>query len=53
MLDDRAEFASWYYQRDPTHIAFYTMRTMSWLGRKMGWDVEFPVSNVTIFSKRV
>ena len=52
MLDDRAEFASWYYQRDPTHIAFYTRRTMSWLGRKMGWDVEFPVSNVTIFSKR-
>lgn len=51
MLEDRAEFASWYYQRDPTHIAFYTTRTMLWLGGKLGWDVEFPASNVTIFRK--
>ena len=51
MLEDRAGFASWYYQRDPTHIAFYTRRTMSWLGRKFDWDVEFPASNVTIFLK--
>ena len=53
MLDDRGEFASWYYQRDPTHIAFYTKQTMSWLGWKMGWEVEFPAPNVTIFMKAV
>lgn len=51
MLEDRTGFAAWYYQRDPTHVAFYTTRTMSWLGRKFGWDVEFPASNVTIFRK--
>ena len=51
MLDDRSGFGSWYYQRDPTHIAFYTKRTMEWLGETMGWDVEFPASNVTIFRK--
>lgn len=52
MLEDRTRFSSWYYQRDPTHIGFYSRRTMSWLGRKMGWDVEFPSTNVTLFQKR-
>ena len=52
MLEDRAEFASWYYQRDPTHVAFYTKRTMSWLAETMGWNVEFPAPNVTLFSKQ-
>ena len=51
MMDDRAEFASWYYQRDPTHIAFYSTITMLWVGRRMGWSVEFPAPNVTIFLK--
>ena len=52
MLEDREEFASWYYQRDPTHVAFYTKRTMSWLAETMGWNVEFPAPNVTLFSKQ-
>ena len=51
MMDDRAEFASWYYQRDPTHIAFYSTSTMLWVGTRMGWSVEFPATNVTIFLK--
>ena len=51
MLEDRAGFSSWYYQRDPTHIGFYSRHTMLWVGREMGWYVEFPSTNVTIFRK--
>ena len=51
IAEDRSEFASWYYQRDPTHIAFYSRRTMLWVGREMVWDVEFPSPNVTLFRK--
>ena len=51
MLEDRADFARWYYQRDPTHIGFYSRRTMLWVGCEMGWDVEFPSTNVTLFVK--
>ena len=51
MLEDRSGFSSWYYQRDPTHIGFYSTPTMLWVGREMGWDVEFPSRNVTIFRK--
>lgn len=51
MLEDRAGFSSWYYQRDPTHIAFYSRRTMLWVGREMGWRVEFPGANLALFRK--
>ena len=51
MLDDRSTFGDWYYQRDPTHIAFYTTRTMDWIAERMNWKVRFPADNVAIFTK--
>lgn len=52
MLEDRAGFASWYYQRDPTHICFYTRKTMSRIADLRGWTADFPTQNVTIFRRR-
>ncbi len=51
ILDDRSNFGDWRYQRDPTHIAFYTRRTFSWIAQQMGWDIEFPANNIAIFTK--
>lgn len=51
ILDDRSNFADWYYQRDPTHIAFYTTRTMNWIAERMNWNVQFPADNIAIFTK--
>ena len=52
MLEDRADFASWYYQRDPTHICFYTRKTMSRIADMRGWTADFPTQNVIIFRRR-
>lgn len=52
ILDDRSKFGDWHYQRDPTHIAFYTRRTLDWIAARMGWRVEFQVADVTIFAKQ-
>ena len=51
ILDDRATFPNWYYQRDPTHIAFYTTHTMNWIARAMNWQPQFPAPNIAIFTK--
>ena len=32
-------FSAWYYQRDPTHIAFYTSKTFEWLNKKFGLSI--------------
>ena len=51
MLDDRQGFGDWYYRRDPTHISFYSKKTMTWIGTAYSWDVSFPAPNVVLFHK--
>jgi len=43
--------ADWHYARDPTHVCFYSRRTMEWIGGEHGWTPEFPHRNVTLFHK--
>ena len=51
MLDDWSGFPDWYYHRDPTHISFYSQRTMRWIAEQYGWEPAFPRPNVVIFRK--
>ena len=48
---DWAGFPEWHYHRDPTHVAFYTERTMRWIAAKHGWRPTFPRRNVVLFRK--
>lgn len=50
MLDDWAEFPNWYYHRDPTHVCFYSRKTMEWIANHHSWKVSFPRPNVAIFN---
>lgn len=49
--DPAATLAEWWYIRDETHVAFYSMRTMSWIGNRYGWRTLCPAANVTLFIK--
>jgi 2-polyprenyl-3-methyl-5-hydroxy-6-metoxy-1,4-benzoquinol methylase len=49
MVDDRADFANWYYVRDPTHVCFYHPDTMAWIAERFGWTLERPRWTVTLF----
>ena len=51
MLDDPARFPGWYYHRDPTHLCFYTPRTMTWIAERHNWQPIFPRKNVVLFRK--
>ena len=44
-----APFARWWYRRDPTHVCFYHVRTMSWIAERYGWALEIPRDHVAIF----
>ena len=35
----KKSFTEWYYQRDPTHIAFYTSKTFEWLTKIFGLSI--------------
>ena len=53
ILEDRSEFGAWHYQRDPTHIAFYSWRTLRWVAEWLGWELEQQPQNVAIFTKPI
>ncbi len=36
---DRAAFSRWHYKDDPTHVCFFSSKTMDWLARQ--WQAEF------------
>ena len=51
MLDSWRDFPDWYYQRDPTHICFYSRTTMFWIADTFGWRAHFPRQDVVLFRK--
>ena len=51
MLDSWQDFADWYYHRDPTHVSFYSRRTMQWIAERYSWEARFPRQNVVLFRK--
>lgn len=51
MLDDWSSFPSWHYHRDPTHVCFYSRKTMLWIANRYVWEAVFPRENVILFHK--
>lgn len=49
ILDDRRKFKDWYYHRDPTHVVFYSVKTMQWIAGHYGYSVERASSHVFLF----
>tara|TARA_Y100001936_G_scaffold128838_1_gene125964 strand:+ start:3877 stop:4533 length:657 start_codon:yes stop_codon:yes gene_type:complete len=35
----KKSFSEWYYQRDPTHIAFYTSKTFKWMSKNFSLSI--------------
>ncbi|RUO56677.1 class I SAM-dependent methyltransferase [Pseudidiomarina homiensis] len=44
-------FLAWQYKNDPTHVSFYTPKTMQWLANHFGLECEI-VSQRVIFFRR-
>jgi len=51
VLEDDAAFPSWWYHRDPTHIAFYRPETLAWISARFGWTLERLSLDASLFRK--
>ena len=49
--DDSITFEDWYYRKDPTHVVFYSLETVSTIASMMAWSCEIPSQNVVLFQK--
>jgi len=48
---DPQAFRRWGYKGDPTHVSFYRPATFEWLGRTLGFEVEFAAPRVILMHK--
>lgn len=49
LLTEDIDFETWWYVRDPTHVAFYAPETLRWIAAHFAWDLETPAQNVALF----
>ena len=48
---DQEAFSSWYYKNDPTHVCFFSLKTLSWLAREFSAELEVLDKDLFIFKK--
>lgn len=49
VLDDGIDLATWWYLRDPTHVAFYRPDTLEWIAHRYDLTLERPAPSVALF----
>ena len=49
--EDTINFEDWYYRKDPTHVVFYTAKTLQCIAEERSWKVDIQSKNVVFFKK--
>ena len=44
-------FENWFYNKDPTHVVFYSPATFEIVAKQRSWRVQFIDANIVIFKK--
>lgn len=45
-------YAGWWYAKDPTHVCFFSEKTLKWLADFLGWEILLLDNPVFIFLKK-
>ena len=48
-VESQNAFAQWHYKNDPTHIAFYSEATFTWIAEYFSWQLEIIAKDVVFF----
>lgn len=44
-------FKNWYYRRDPTHVCFYSVKTMQWLADQYNMSLEILMPRIAVLQR--
>ena len=53
ILTSQIEFSSWYYKNDPSHIGFFTKKSLNFLASYLNIEVSFVSERVVFFKKNI
>jgi len=48
---ERTDLATWWYARDPTHVALFHEASFRWMAEALRWTVTFPATTVALLRK--
>lgn len=51
LYSEEVDFKSWYYKNDPTHVFFYTKRSLEWIKNNLEFNEVEIFPNLIVFSK--
>ena len=51
ILNPKIDFSNWYYKNDPSHIGFFSKKTLSYLAGYFEMEIEFISERVIFFRK--
>ena len=51
ILTSKINFSNWYYKNDPSHIGFFSKKTLNYLASNLDLEVEFISERVIFFRK--
>ncbi|HLE10133.1 MAG: hypothetical protein A2504_08225 [Bdellovibrionales bacterium RIFOXYD12_FULL_39_22] len=49
IYNDNIDFKNWYYKNDPTHVAFYSTKTFSWIATALKMEIKYQDERTIIF----
>ena len=49
--EDTINFEDWYYRKDPTHVVFYTVKTLQCIAEERSWKADIQSKNIVFFKK--
>jgi len=53
ILTSKIDFSSWYYKNDPSHIGFFTKKSINFLASYLNIEVSFISERVVFFKKNI
>ena len=53
ILTSKIDFSSWYYKNDPSHIGFFTKKSLNFLASYLNIEVSFVSERVVFFKKNI
>ena len=49
LFSESIDFSFWHYKSDPTHVCYYSKKTLIWIGTRYGLRPEFEEDDVVFF----
>lgn len=52
LMSPEIDFSSWWYRKDPTHVCFFSRKSLDWAADRFGFEVSCPDKNIIFLTRK-